>query len=72
MKASEHNLLQVIFYQDRKSINFISYFTTKYDYLHSVHPHLSAEGVEPPTKFTKRGVSTGSQFLEGGCWERAE
>ena len=28
------------------------------------------EGVEPPTKFLKRGGLTGSQFLEGGCWER--
>ena len=26
--------------------------------------------VEPPTKFSKRGGLTGSQFLEGGCWER--
>ena len=27
-------------------------------------------GVEPPTKFFKKGSVTGSQFLEGGCWER--
>ena len=28
-------------------------------------------GVEPPTKISKRGSgSTGSQLLEGGCWER--
>ena len=26
-------------------------------------------GVEPPTKFPKRGGLTGSQFLEGSCWE---
>ena len=29
-------------------------------------------GVEPPTKFSKRGGLTGSQFLEGGCWERVD
>ena len=32
-----------------------------------------ALGVEPPTKFSKKsggGGFTGSQFLEGGCWER--
>ena len=35
-------------------------------------PPLSAErgGVEPPTKFSKRGVLTGTQILEGCCWER--
>ena len=27
-------------------------------------------GVETPTKFSKRGGFTGSQFLEVGCWER--
>ena len=37
---------------------------------HSVHPTLFCWGVEPPTKFSKRG--TGSQFLEGGCWERGD
>ena len=26
-------------------------------------------GVEPPTNFSKSGVLTGPQFLEGGCWE---
>ena len=36
-------------------------------------PH-SAEGgwgwgVEPPTKFSERGDLTGSQLLEGDCWE---
>ena len=46
-----------------------------------MHPSLSAEwggwgggegggGIEPPTKFSKRGGLTGSQFLEGGCRER--
>ena len=36
-------------------------------------------GVEPPTKFSKkggegrgRGGMTGSQFLEGDCWERGD
>ena len=40
--------------------------------LHSVHPTplLSAGGIEPPTKFKKRGGLTGSQLLEGSCWER--
>ena len=34
-------------------------------------PHLSVGGVEPPTKFSKRGEGlTESQFLEEGCWER--
>ena len=26
-------------------------------------------GIEPPTKFSKRGGLAGSQFLEWGCWE---
>ena len=25
---------------------------------------------EPPTKFSKKRGLTGSQFLDGGCWER--
>ena len=33
-------------------------------------PRLSAGGVEPPTKFSKRGSLTGPQLLERGCWER--
>ena len=36
-------------------------------------PPLSAGGggIEPPTKFSKRGSGlTGFQLLEGGCWER--
>ena len=38
---------------------------------HSVHPPLSdGEGVEPPTKFSKRGGLPGPQLLEGVCWER--
>ena len=39
---------------------------------HSVHPPLSdGKGVEPPTKFSKRGGSmTGPQLLEVVCWER--
>ena len=28
------------------------------------------EGVEPPTKFPKRGGLTRPQLFEGGCWER--
>ena len=33
---------------------------------HSVHPPpLSAEGVEPPTKFSERGGLAGPQLLEG-------
>ena len=27
-------------------------------------------GVEPPTKFSKRGGLTAPQLLEEGCWER--
>ena len=33
---------------------------------------LGGRGVEPPTKFSKRAAAgglTGSQLLEGGCWE---
>ena len=46
---------------------------------HSVHGPLSTGGsgrwgggggVEPPTKFSKRGGLAGPQLLEGGCWER--
>ena len=40
---------------------------------YSVHPlPLSAggRGVEPLTKFEKRGDLKGPQLLEGGCWER--
>ena len=39
---------------------------------HSVHPPLSdGKGVEPPTKFSKRGgFMTGPQLLEVVCWER--
>ena len=29
-------------------------------------------GVEPPTKFSKRGGFTGPQLLEGYCWERGD
>ena len=42
---------------------------------HSVVPNpppVSVEGkgrVEPPIKISKREDLTGSQFLEGGCWE---
>ena len=40
----------------------------------SVHPPF-CRGVEPPTKFSKMGGGgggglTGSQLLEGNCWER--
>ena len=39
---------------------------------HSVHPPppYRGVGVEPPTKFSKRGGLTGTRLLEGGCWER--
>ena len=30
----------------------------------------SAGGIEPLTKFSKRGGLTGPQLSEGGCWER--
>ena len=39
-------------------------------HIHSVHPLSFCWGVEPPTKFSKRGGFTESQLLEGGCWER--
>ena len=50
--------------------NFHS-FLPKMNQQQSVHP-LSAGrgGVEPPTKFSKRGGLTGPQLLEGGCWEK--
>ena len=38
--------------------------------VYSRHPPVSAGGVEPPTKFLKRVCLTGSEFLEGGSWER--
>ena len=39
--------------------------------IHSMHPPPpSAWRVEPPTKLSKRGHLTGSQFLDGGCLER--
>ena len=42
--------------------------------MHNVHPLflLGREGweVEPPIKFSKRESLTGSQFLDGVCWER--
>ena len=37
----------------------------------SVHPPLSAGGIETPTKFSKRGRRlTGTQLLNGVCWQR--
>ena len=39
----------------------------------TVHPPLSfllRGKVAPPTKFSKMGGLTGSQFLERDCWER--
>ena len=43
--------------------------------MHSGHPPFlqgegGGEGVEPPTKFSKREGLTGTQILEEGCWER--
>ena len=29
-------------------------------------------GVEPPTKFSKRGGLPGPQLGEGGCWKRGD
>ena len=41
---------------------------------HNVHPlppcAQGGGGVEPPTKFSKRGGLTGSQLLQEGSWER--
>ena len=45
-------------------------------FLHSARsPFLLGKGwrgteVKPPTKFSKGGGLTGSQFLERGCWEK--
>ena len=39
----------------------------------SVHPPFSIageEGVEPLTKFSKKGGLTGPQLYEEGCWKR--
>ena len=36
---------------------------------HSGHLPPFCRGVEPPTKFSKRGGLTEPQFLQGGCWE---
>ena len=33
-------------------------------------PLSAGGGIEPPTKFSKRGSLTGPQLLERGCWER--
>ena len=57
-------------FQDEISIDCIS--------THNLHPPFIlstervGEGVEPPTKFSKkRGRDLReSQFLEGGCWKR--
>ena len=48
-------------------------YTAQVSNIHSVHPlpFSRGGGVEPPTKFSKRGGGlTGPQILEGGCWER--
>ena len=31
---------------------------------------MGGAGVEPPTKFSKRGGLAGPPFLDGSCWER--
>ena len=41
-------------------------------HIHSVHPLSFCWGVEPSTKFSKRGGFTEPQLLEGGCWERGD
>ena len=45
----------------RSGIGFV--FNGKYK--HSVHPPPFCWGVEPPTKFSKRGGLTGPQLWEG-------
>ena len=48
-------------------------YLLKVIYLHSVHPPPPpgfGGWFESPTKFSKKGDLTGSQFLEGGCWKR--
>ena len=41
---------------------------------HSVHPLPFCRGVEPSTKFSKKGGVglTGPQLLEVSCWERGD
>ena len=38
--------------------------------VHPLPPCAQGGGVEPPTKFSKRGGLTGSQLLQEGSWER--
>ena len=45
-------------------------YLLKVIYLHSVPPPGFCWWFESPTKFSKKGDLTGSQFLEGGCWKR--
>ena len=54
--------------------NVVDWFWINQHFLsiHSVHPPapFCRRGIEPPTKFSKRGELTEPQLLEGGCWER--
>ena len=42
----------------------------QYPLLHSVHPRLSAGGVEPPTKFSRRGAWQDLNFQRGVTFVR--
>ena len=53
-------------------LGLVAFLSLKILSSHSVHPPPpppppSARGVEPATKFSKRGPLTGPQFGEGGC-----
>ena len=41
----------------------------KYIYIVCTSTPLSAGGVEPPTKFSKRGGLDRTSTFRGGCWE---
>ena len=65
-------LLKVYKVSAKKSVKELCLIISK---SHSVHPSPLSEGeggggVEPPTKFSKRGGLTRSQLLERSCWER--
>ena len=73
VESNDHYLIELLDKLSKE--NEITFFLGD---LHSVHPspHASYSGgrgwgeVEPSIKFSKRWDLTGSQFLEGQCWER--
>ena len=75
VESNDHYLIELLDKLSKE--NEITFFLGD---LHSVHPspHASYSGgrgwgeVEPSIKFSKRWDLTGSQFLEGQCWERGD